>query len=241
MTILYQFPQSHYCEKARWALDYKQIPHTCQTVLPGLHFLKTRWMGLASTFPIVRHNGRLIQDSSTIITYLDDQYPDRPQLTPADPTLKHEALEWEAYLDTAIGPHLRRVFYHYILEDRALTAYFFSYNGPFYGRFLVGRMYPILSRLMRKWMSINAAETAASCQKMQVEIDKLRDHYQNRPYLVGDRFTRADLTAASLLAPLHKLPQYGMVWPELPAELETLIASWASQTQWLLPLYQAHR
>ena len=84
MSELYQFPLSHYCEKARWALDYKQIPHKRTTVLPGIHYLKTKRMGLASTLPILRDNTQLIQGSNTIITYLDQHDSENP-LTPADP------------------------------------------------------------------------------------------------------------------------------------------------------------
>ncbi|VAW80072.1 hypothetical protein MNBD_GAMMA15-1204 [hydrothermal vent metagenome] len=34
---LYQFPISHYCEKIRWALDYKGLPYTTINPLPGSH------------------------------------------------------------------------------------------------------------------------------------------------------------------------------------------------------------
>jgi glutathione S-transferase len=37
MITLYQFQFSHFCEKARWALDYKDLPYTCKNLLPGLH------------------------------------------------------------------------------------------------------------------------------------------------------------------------------------------------------------
>ncbi|HKX12345.1 MAG TPA: glutathione S-transferase N-terminal domain-containing protein, partial [bacterium] len=46
-TILYQFPISHYCEKARWALAFKEIPYRIVNLAPGLHFRRTRNMGCA--------------------------------------------------------------------------------------------------------------------------------------------------------------------------------------------------
>ena len=33
------FPHSHFCEKARWALDFKGIPFEPVAVMPGLHLL----------------------------------------------------------------------------------------------------------------------------------------------------------------------------------------------------------
>ena len=94
---------------------------------------------------------------------------------------------------------------------------------------------------MRKWMAINPAETAVSRQKLQEAIDRLNGHYQNRSYLVGDTFTRADLTAAALLAPLHQPQKYDIIWPPLPAEIEALSIELIPQTEWVSRLYQTHR
>jgi glutathione S-transferase len=35
MITLYQFQFSHYCEKARWALDYKGLAYAPKNLLPG--------------------------------------------------------------------------------------------------------------------------------------------------------------------------------------------------------------
>jgi len=37
MRILYQFPLSHFCEKARWLLDHKELDFVAQNVVPGVH------------------------------------------------------------------------------------------------------------------------------------------------------------------------------------------------------------
>ena len=241
MTTLYQFPLSHFCEKARWALDYHSIPHQQQTVLPGLHYLRANRMGLPQpTLPILRHNGRLIQNSSAIITYLDQHYPNN-MLTPIDPTLKQQALDWEAYVDQEIGPHIRRVFYAHALPNKKLTFYFFALGAPVYGRVFLHIAYPIIRRAMQRTMNITPATTKASIDHLKEPLAKLQEAYSQKPYLIGDRFTRADLAAAALLAPPHKLPQYGIVWPHLPAALEEILAQWIAQTPWLPSLYQHHR
>ena len=40
MIELYQFPLSHFCEKARWALDYKSIAYRPVNLLPGFHTMR---------------------------------------------------------------------------------------------------------------------------------------------------------------------------------------------------------
>src|SRR5262249_18900237 len=44
VPVLWQFRQSHYNEKARWALDWKRIRHERRSLLPGLHVPRVMWM-----------------------------------------------------------------------------------------------------------------------------------------------------------------------------------------------------
>ena len=52
MLMLYQFPVSHYCEIARWGLDYKQQAYQKKNLLPGLHVKRTRKLTGESSVPI---------------------------------------------------------------------------------------------------------------------------------------------------------------------------------------------
>src|SRR6185503_21320125 len=44
VPVLWQFRFSHFNEKARWALDWKRVPHTRSSLLPGWHFPQILWM-----------------------------------------------------------------------------------------------------------------------------------------------------------------------------------------------------
>src|SRR5271166_2381107 len=96
MVKLYQFQFSHYCEKARWALDFKGIRYEHQNLLPGLHVRVARKLAPKSCLPILVDGGSIVQDSSAIISFLDQRYPDHP-LTPQNPVETKQALEWEKY------------------------------------------------------------------------------------------------------------------------------------------------
>src|SRR5262249_32602984 len=117
MMKLYQFPFSHYCEKARWALEYKRVPYQPVNLLPGLHLKAVRRVASNTSLPVLLDEESAVQDSSAIITYLDARFP-TPSLTPADPAAAREALEWEDYLDEQIGVTLRLWFYYHALADR---------------------------------------------------------------------------------------------------------------------------
>ena len=72
MITLYQFPISHYCEKARWALDYKHVDHKVKNLLPGIHVKTTKKLAPRSSVPVLVHDNKAIQGSNHIISYLDE-------------------------------------------------------------------------------------------------------------------------------------------------------------------------
>lgn len=39
---LYEFPMSHFCEKARFALDYKNVSYSRIPNIPAVHFFFTK-------------------------------------------------------------------------------------------------------------------------------------------------------------------------------------------------------
>ncbi|MGI8738178.1 MAG: glutathione S-transferase family protein, partial [Gammaproteobacteria bacterium] len=133
MVELYQFQFSHYCEKARWALDYKGIPYKPRNLLPGLHVNPTRKLAPDTSLPILVDDGTAVQDSTAIIDFLDRKYPQRP-LVPQDPAHAREALAWEEYFDEEVGVTLRLWFYYHALPDRKRALRFMLDGAPWYGR-----------------------------------------------------------------------------------------------------------
>lgn len=239
--ILYQFPISHFCEKARWALDYKGLEYTTKNLLPGLHVKTTKKLGKRSSVPILEHDGRSVQGSEQIITYLDEQFPER-KLTPVNSQEAQSALEWERYLDKEIGVHLRRYVYHTLLNHPEIVIGFFATGGPFWARPFLKLSFSKLQKVMRKMMDINEVTAAQSREHMVMGLQRLNDALKERTYLVGNRFSRADLTAAALLAPLFMPKQYGLDWPEaMPEPLQSEVDALASQLAWAQEIYSKHR
>lgn len=56
MLTLYQFPISHYCEKIRWALEYKRLPYTKIDLLPGSHVGVVKKIAPKSNVPVLVHD-----------------------------------------------------------------------------------------------------------------------------------------------------------------------------------------
>lgn len=123
MIELYQFPFSHYCEKVRWALDYKCITYLTINLLPGLHFRRLAKFVPKSSVPVLRDGKTVVQDSSAIIDYLDVRNAN-PALTPPEPKAAREALDWEEYFDEQIGANLRLWFYYHTLPECRIALSF---------------------------------------------------------------------------------------------------------------------
>ncbi|MFT4563848.1 MAG: glutathione S-transferase [Gammaproteobacteria bacterium] len=198
MAVLYQFLGSHFCEKARWALDCKGVPYTAVNLIPGAHISKTKKIARKSSLPILVDDGNVIQGSAEIITYLDKQHL-HPALTPMNPEDRSIAFEWERYLDRNLGVPFRLCFYFEALDNRAMATDFLLRGTPWWGRPLYAVTYPGLRRSMRKHMGINADSDKAAYAQLEATFGKLDERLSKHKFLAGSQFSRADLTAAALL------------------------------------------
>ncbi|MBI4411235.1 MAG: glutathione S-transferase [Deltaproteobacteria bacterium] len=211
---LYQFAISHYCEKARWALDYKGIDYKRINLIPGPHLLTTRRLAEKTSVPILLDDGKAIQGSGAIISYLDKMVPEKP-LMPQEADLEKEALEIEDYCDREIGVHLRRYFYNTLLWDRPLVTSLLLQDGPKYGPALYAVMFPVVRKLMCKSMNINPESAKRSEQRLTDGIETLNKILSKQKFLVGKDFSRADIAAAALIAPLVQPKEHDFRWPNV--------------------------
>ena len=237
-AVLYQFPISHYCEKVRWALDYKQVPWRAQNLLPGLHIKTARGMAPRSSVPILCLQGECVQGSANIISWLDERFPERP-LTPADPAAREASLHWESRLDRDLGVHVRRFAYHYLLDRPDLVIPLFVHQGRWWWRPFLKLSFPRLQAVMRKLMAIDDRGAEESRQVIEQTLADIRTTLSQQPWLAGDGFSRADLAATALAAPLFMPAAYGLPWPaQLPRPLQDWINAHEDDLAWARALYR---
>lgn len=236
-ATLYQFECSHFCEKARWALDWKQVDWRPKNLVPGLHAGTARRLGGKTSVPILVADGHAVQGSGEIITWLDERHPER-RLTPGTTADAHAALEWERWLDAEIGVLLRLWFYHHALADRRLATGFILRGAPWYGHLLYALAFPRVEKVMRKAMGIDARSAKEAEQRVAAALDRLGDKLAGREYLVGKTFSRADLTAAALLSPLVNADE-----AQLPPAVAEFRAARAGQPvfAWVRRRYERER
>ncbi len=207
LPVLWQLQVSHYVEKARWALDYKRVPHIRHTMLPGVHIQETmRLTGDTSTAPVLTIDGRSIGDSTRIIAAIEERWP-QPPLYPDDPAQRRRALELEEFFDEELGPHIRRAFYFEVLPHPELLVPLFTDGDPAAAQSLTERL-PLLCAGIQQIFEVTAETAAESRAKTAAAMDRLERELSPSGFLVGDSFTVADLTAAALAYPAARPPEF---------------------------------
>lgn len=245
---LWHLTASHYSEKVRWALDYKQVPHVRRAAaVPGAHMVAAMWLTRDAgnfTFPVLQLDGRAIADSTVIIAALEERFPE-PALYPSDPEQRQRALELEEFFDEELGPHIRQLAFHELANDPELFEILIERTvpGPLtrmgngavsYARTFTGLRFAARSE---ETAERSRAAVLAALDHLEVELD-------DGDYLVGDSFSVADLTAAALFYPLV-LPEGGPVPTDLPAPqgMERFRAPLTERPgyRWVQRTYERHR
>ena len=240
---LWQFTSSHFNEKARWALDFKRVPHIRHSLIPGFHVPIIKRMTGKTHVPVLKLNGKTISDSSRIIEALELTYPD-PPLYPADPQERRRALELEDYFDDELGPYIRRWIFHVILPYPKFVRAAFVSQASAAARLAQRAMSPLIGAVMRRQMNINPASAEIARAKTLAAMDRLQNELRPSGYLAGDRFTVADLAAAALLSPLVRPPEFpykaAVPLPEPLVKIRDAVSTHPA-FRWTLKTYRQHR
>ncbi len=191
---------SHYCEKARWALDRVGARYREEQHLPFFHFLATVRPGRKShTVPMLVTPHGLLTDSTDILRHLDSWVSEKARLYPE--AHRAEVEELEALFDSELGPATRRWGYCWVLEHPAAFDAMFE-GGPRAEHIGFRAAQPVLKRVIRRAFKVSEKAKARSLERIQSIFAKTDARLAGgKKFLVGDRFTAADLTLACLAAP----------------------------------------
>jgi glutathione S-transferase len=200
-AILITMPHSHYSEKARWALDWLSLPYREEPHVPLLHRVATTRNG-GQSVPVLVHGNRRFVDSTDIVVHAD-AFCGGDLLYPRDATMRREVETLEERFDLELGPHTRRWAYAQLLSESRLLRQAMSRGVPWFEARLLSVLMPLVRNQIRARLRITSESAGRSLDRVRAifrEVDeRLAD---GRRFLVGERFTAADLTFAALAAPV---------------------------------------
>jgi glutathione S-transferase len=186
----------------------------------------------------------VIPGSARIIETLERLKP-APPLYPADPDLRRRALEIERRFDDEIGPAVRAAVFSRMLEDPGTVCRVFADAHPLPVRLLYRAMLPVGRKRIRQAYRLDDPQGVREAfAKTREGLDFVAKQAGPDGFLVGDAFSVADLTAASLLALCCDPPDCDMSRPRPTAEcMKRWLAEWAEHpgTGWVLRMYREHR
>jgi glutathione S-transferase len=269
---LITIPVSHYCEKTRWALTRAQIPFVEERHMPPFHRFATRQIGKRSssdpmpeternmsllnqfviryvggqTVPVLITETVMLKSSDEILDYVDAISPDELKLYPIDPDERKQVDELVNIFDTILAPAVRLWDYSYIMNETHLLQPLWCEGVPWFERWLFPVVFPWMRATVFQMYRINDDSILAAHKSIEQIFEMVGDLLADgRSYLVGDRFSAADLAFATLAAAVVIPPGYGVKLPEV-SQLPDRMANGIQQFQEMLAgkfvfrLYQEH-
>jgi glutathione S-transferase len=222
-NVLITIPISHFCEKARWALDRSGVPYRERAHLQVFHRFAVRRAGGGGTAPVLVWDGRVLADSADIVEAASAQAPRSLRLFPDDQRVAAEARALQRDFDERLGPEGRRWMY-YELRGRGDIAREYGCTGvPAWQRRLLPLVYPVAVRIIDRVLDVRPETAAGAEVVVRATFDEVAERLADgRPFLCGESFTAADLTFSALAAAVLMPPEYGVPLPQpevLPARM----------------------
>jgi glutathione S-transferase len=223
---------SHYCEKARWALERAFLKFTEDKHAPGAHIPVTKGLPGGTSCPkVVIGTGpqqKVLGSSHEILEFADKHIENEDErLYSSDPEKLQLEQSWETKFDDKLGPHVRRYAYSYLLFNKS-SYELLAQGASSTERTVVWFLMPVLRRMLYRGLGCNKpGSRERSLEAIETVFKEVEDTLADgRPYICGSRFTAADLALAALGGPLVAPPQLPTYVPKVddcPAEMATVM------------------
>jgi len=178
---MFDLHASPWSERLRWVLESKRLPYTRRAYQPMADEETLRQTTGLSTVPVLLADGDVVGDSNAAADWLEQS---APALLPADPRSRAQVRAWEIAATETMAPAAR------------LIAI---------GRWKARDLQPLADMFAAKYGWSPDAEARAD-RLLRAFLPDLARAVEASPYLVGDGFTRADLTVASMLGGVIGIP-----------------------------------
>ena len=205
MLELYQFELSQYSEKVRLILDYKQLEYRKIEVTPGVGQIELLQKSGSRTVPVLKDGSTYIADSTEIAFYLERKYPERPIL-PEDPLTKGQCLLIEEWADESIGLKGRKAFIGALNQNQSFRTSVLPKETPDLVKTLVKAIPGEVLDVLGTGVGFGGDAVKMAQKGLKQDLEALCLILQERPYLLGDSPTLADLAVAGLSI-LLKFPE----------------------------------
>jgi glutathione S-transferase len=216
MLELYQFELSQYSEKVRLILDYKGLEYRKIEVTPGVGQIELFRLSGQRKVPVLKDGDTYIADSTEIAFYLDRKYPE-PRLIPDEPVARGQCLLIEEWADESIGLKGRKAFIGALNQYQNFRTSILPKQTPDLLKTLISSIPGELLDVLGTGVGFGGDAVKEAQKGLKQDLEALCLILQNRPYLVTDTPTLADLTVAGL-SMIFKFPEGSYL--DIPEQLK---------------------
>lgn len=240
MTLtLYNFPQSTCSQKVRLVLWEKGLDFEDRIVdHKTREHLKPAYLALNpnGVVPTLVHDDAVIIDSSVIVEYLDDVFPD-PSMSMPDPVGRAHMRKWLRYFEEVPTPAIRVPSFNKYLVKRYESLPDEEYDQ-------MAEDHPIRKHFYKRLAKrgFGDAETREATDRLQQSVDRVEEALaaDGRPWLMGDRITVAD---ACLLPTIDRAADLGLggMWEKSRPNVASWYARYRSRRAYEQTYYSGTR
>lgn len=231
MIALHHFGFSTCSQKVRLVLAEKGLAfasHEVDLMAGAQHDPAYAKLNPKHVVPTLVHDGHVLVESSLIVKYLDDAFPD-PPMRPADALGRYAVDAWLKHLDEALHPAAPVV--TFALGPRAALL---LQPEEVREANLAAIPDPAQRAVRRSVLEhgVHAPEFAGALRVFVDTLERMEAELAERPWISGERFGLAD---ASLLPYVLRLEHLAMD-PLLDAAVRPGVAGWLARVK-ALPAY----
>ena len=207
---------------AHHAIAYREEAHLlCWTSVVAL------WRGFTPRIPLLYGDGLRLAGAYGIAQHFDKDTPPPHRLIPEDEQTARSVSEaWRRY-NFSLGFSVAIFAYFHLLPQRTLMLEPLSRGLPAYERRFLERHYGFFTGILRLILRLNASRAQSARDAIRATFDDTDKLLKGgRPFLLGDRFSLADIALASATAPVLLPDGYGSLLPPLdtmPPDMKALI------------------
>jgi len=163
--------------------------------------------------PALLHDGEVVIESSVIVEYLDEVFPDA-RLTPADPAGRARMRIWQRFIDEVPTPAVR-----YPSYNQAFANHFRDMDAAEFERIAAAK--PLRKHFFRKFARTGFSQEALDEAEERVALtaSRMDAALQDTEWLAGDRITLADFCMLPLIDRADDLG-LGHLWAGRPAVID---------------------
>ncbi|MBT5560307.1 MAG: glutathione S-transferase family protein [Proteobacteria bacterium] len=213
MFILYNAPQSTCSQKVRLvmaekALAFKEVK---LNLFKGDQ-LTAEYMRINpnGVVPSLDHDGKIVIDSSVIIEYLDESFPDRP-LRPDSPAGLADMRTWMRFFEEVPTPAVRVPSY-----NRVFLQHYSSLSNEEF-------MAIAEQKTLRKDFFLKMGRTGYSVEEMEkslnhirMTVERMEENLQDKSsWLLGKQYTLADICVLPCFVRMNDIG-YASLWSDAP-------------------------